>query len=96
MTHRNPASLAPVPLAAPLAPVPQVDALSVRALLALWHKRNLEAAEAQAQVVEDSIHLFSDWRNPLESCRDYVNYVESWTNPYDDWGHYIGSQAIRT
>ncbi len=81
---------------APLAPVSQVDALSYLALLALWHRKNLEAAEAQAQAVEESIHLFSDWRNPLESCRDYVDYYESSVALFNDAGQYCGCEVVRT
>ncbi len=81
---------------APVAPVPQCNALSIRALLLAWHRKNLDTAEAQAAVVEESIHLSSDWRNPLESVRDYIEYVESWSDPFDDWGHYIGSKVVRT
>ncbi len=71
---------------APQAPVPQVDALSFRALLTLWHRHNLKAAEAQAVAVEESIHLYPDWRNPLASCRDYVDYYESAVPLFNDEG----------
>lgn len=94
--HSDPESALAAVAAAPAAPIPLTSALSYRALIALWHRSNLEAAEARAVAVEESIALYSDWRDPLESVRDYVDYLESWSEPFDDWGHYVGSQAIRT
>lgn len=77
-------------------PVPLTSALSWRATFALWHRRNLERSEALAAAVEESIHLCSDWRDPLGSVRDYVDYFESSVPQFDEWGRYTGSIDIRT
>ncbi len=94
--HSDPESALNAVAAAPVAPIPFTSALSYRALLVLWHRRNLETAEIRAAAIEESIKLYSDWRDPLGSVRDYVNYYESHIPQHDDSGRYCGSIDILT